>query len=91
VTFLYCGNIWNLHSAVSLGNEFWWNSCPEADSASYPVDTGDSFLRGKAAGAWSWPLFSYLVLRIRMHKALPPLPYMPSWHGAWAQGLHSLK
>jgi hypothetical protein len=27
--------------------------------ASYSVGTGDSFLGGKAAGAWSWPLNSF--------------------------------
>jgi hypothetical protein len=26
--------------------------------ASYPMSTGGSFLGGKAAGAWSWPLTS---------------------------------
>jgi len=24
----------------------------------------------------------HLVLRLRMHGALSPLPHMPSWHGA---------
>jgi len=27
-----------------------------ANPASYPMDSGDSFLVGKAAGEWSWPL-----------------------------------
>jgi len=29
-----------------------------AHPASYPMGTGGSFLGGKAAGAWSWPLAS---------------------------------
>jgi len=29
-----------------------------AHPASYPMGTGGSFLGGKAAGSWSWPLTS---------------------------------
>jgi len=31
---------------------------PRAHPASYPKDTGLTFLRDKATGAWSWPLTS---------------------------------
>lgn len=27
---------------------------------------------------------------LRMSGALPPVPYIPSWHGAWAEGQHYL-
>jgi hypothetical protein len=40
----------SLHHRVQNGSE--------AHPASYPMGTRDSFSRGKAAGAWSWPLTS---------------------------------
>jgi hypothetical protein len=44
-----------------------------ADPASYPVGTRGSFLGGKEAGAWSWPLTSIYCRGKRMSGALPPL------------------
>jgi hypothetical protein len=38
------------------------------------MGTTGSFLGGKAAGAWSWPLTSILCRSQRMRGAIPPLP-----------------
>jgi len=37
-----------------------------AHPASYPMGAGDCFPRGKAAGAWSWPLSSIYCRGQRM-------------------------
>jgi hypothetical protein len=49
-----------------------------AHPASCPVGTGGSFPSGKAAGAWSWPLNSKLVLRSGKSGSIHWLPHMPS-------------
>jgi hypothetical protein len=54
----------------------------EAHPASYPMDTRGSFLRGKAAVAWSPPLTSIQCRGQRMSGAIPQLPNTPSWCGA---------
>jgi hypothetical protein len=35
-----------------------WRSWCMDHTVAYPMGTGDSFPRGKAAGAWSWPLIT---------------------------------
>jgi hypothetical protein len=45
-----------------------------AHPTSYPMGTRGSFLGGKAAGAWSWPLTSIYCGDKRMSGAIPPLP-----------------
>jgi hypothetical protein len=51
-----------------------------AHPASCPMGTGGSFSRGKAAGAWSWPL--QLVPMLRKCGSIHPLPHTPSCHSA---------
>jgi len=41
------------------------------------MDTGVSFPRVKQLGHE----LKHLMLRLGMHEAIPPLPYMSSWHG----------
>jgi len=53
-----------------------------ANPASYPIGTGDSFLGGKAAGVWSWPLSSIQSRGQRMRGVILPLPSTSSWYGA---------
>jgi hypothetical protein len=45
-----------------------------AHLASYPMGTRGSFIGGKAAGAWSWPLTSIQFRGQRMRGAIPLLP-----------------
>jgi hypothetical protein len=45
-----------------------------AHPASYPMDNWGSFLGGKAAGAWSWPLTSIQCRGQRIRGAIPPVP-----------------
>jgi hypothetical protein len=56
--------------------------------ASYSVDTRGSFLGGKAAGEWSWPLTLNVMPRSRMHGAIPPFPQFAfmAWCLVKAQG-----
>jgi hypothetical protein len=42
--------------------------------ASYPMSNRGSFLGGKAAGAWRWPLTSIQCRGQRMLGGIPPLP-----------------
>jgi len=48
----------------------------------------DLFLGGKAAMSYVMKLtiHLHLMLRSRMHGAIPPLPKMPSWHGTQSTG-----
>jgi len=42
-------------------------------TASYPMDTRDSYPGGRTAGAWGWPLTS-IVPRSRMCGTIPSFP-----------------
>jgi hypothetical protein len=53
-----------------------------AHSASYSMGTGDSFLKGKAEGAWSSQLTA-ISAKLKNGGAIPPLPQETSWFGAW--------
>jgi hypothetical protein len=55
------------------------HSIQTGSGASYTIDSGSFFLRGKTAGAWSWPLPSSAV--VKNGGDIPPLPHMSSWQG----------
>jgi hypothetical protein len=57
---------YSLHHRVQNGSG--------AHPASYAMGTRCSFLRSKAARAWSWPLTSISCRGQRMSGAVPPLP-----------------
>jgi hypothetical protein len=59
-----------------------------APKASYPMGTSDSFLGGKAAGVWSWPLPPSSAGGQRMSGAILPLPQYArmAWCSVKAQG-----
>jgi hypothetical protein len=60
--------------------------------ATYPARTRGSFPRGRAAGAWSWPLTSIECRGHRMCGAIYPLPHYAfmAWCSVEAQGqIHS--
>jgi hypothetical protein len=46
-------------------------------TASYPMGTGGCSPKGRATGAWSWPL-----TEVKNGGAIPPLPDTSSWHDA---------
>jgi hypothetical protein len=44
-----------------------------------PMENWGSFPEGKAAGVWSWPLFSKLVPRWRIRGSIQPVFHTSSW------------
>jgi len=57
-------------------------TCSETHQPSNPMSTGGSFARSKSSQGTKLTTHHHLVLRLRMHAAIPPVPKMPSWNGA---------
>lgn len=52
-------------------------------SVSYPIGTGASFTGDEAIGALKFATELHVLPRLRINRAITPVPYMPSWR---AQG-----
>ena len=50
---------------------------------------GGAFHGYEATVAWSWPRCFYLLARLRMSRAVAPLPHMPSWCVQWQLYLYT--
>jgi len=70
---------WPHGTYVHPFNKFSRPQLQRAHPASYPVDTGGSFRRGKMTGAWGWPL-TPLLPTLRMRGAmLGCIHKFPNW------------
>jgi hypothetical protein len=66
------GRGWEFFSSLPRADRLW------AHPASYPMGTRGSFPGGKAAGVAKLTTHLHLVPKLRMHRAIPPLPQYAS-------------